>query len=60
MSETIKCKFCGKSTVMQGTKQCDRCWEITHRLSDLIKGDPEIASKILSFCMDEALELMEA
>ncbi len=39
----IACKLCGKPTEYSGTKLCDRCWELEHR----IYMDPELAIKIL-------------
>lgn len=40
----VPCKFCGKDTIMLGTKLCDGCWELTRR----IERDPELAQKILN------------
>lgn len=34
---TIPCKICGTPTPMLGTKLCDRCWEVEHRLADFLK-----------------------
>jgi len=38
-----KCKWCGDLTAMDGTKECDRCYELRTRIDD----DPELAKKIL-------------
>jgi hypothetical protein len=35
--ETIPCRICGKPTRMLGTKLCDGCWEVEHRLEDFLK-----------------------
>lgn len=33
MSEkTCPCRFCGAPTPMLGTRQCNDCWEIWHRV----------------------------
>lgn len=31
--ETVKCEICGKDTINDGTKRCDRCWELEKRIS---------------------------
>lgn len=31
--KTTKCTICGELTHMLGTKLCDNCWEIQHRLT---------------------------
>ncbi len=56
--ETIDCIICGTPTTMLETKQCDRCYEITSRMIQLLQSDPEAASNILSFCMEETVKLM--
>jgi hypothetical protein len=43
--ETMPCKFCGVPTRMLGTKQCDGCWEIAHRVRH---EDPKLLAKILN------------
>ncbi len=35
--ETIPCETCGQPTPMLGTKRCDGCWEVEHRLGDYMK-----------------------
>jgi len=30
----MKCKWCGNETTMEGTQECDRCWELRHRIED--------------------------
>lgn len=40
---TVACKWCGESTVMTGTRQCDRCWELSNR----IEANPELAQRML-------------
>ena len=42
MKVTI-CKWCGGKTVNTGTKECDRCWELRHR----IEYDMELAKKMM-------------
>jgi len=32
MITKVQCKFCYQDTDMIGTKTCDNCWEVTHRL----------------------------
>jgi len=39
----IPCSLCAQPTAMEGTKLCDRCWELKRR----IEADPELAKKIL-------------
>lgn len=41
---TVPCRHCGKATMMLGTRECDRC----HELSVRIERDPEIALAILT------------
>lgn len=41
--ETTACKYCGKPTLMLGTKLCDGCWELESR----IEANPELARKIM-------------
>lgn len=41
--EFIKCKWCGKPTVMHGTKMCDSCWELHHRIT----ADPQLTKRML-------------
>lgn len=36
--KTTKCKTCGTDTPMLGTKRCDACWEVEHRLEDYVKS----------------------
>lgn len=43
--ETIPCKWCGKQTSMLGTKMCDGCWELSHR----IKRNLALAEKMLVY-----------
>jgi hypothetical protein len=38
-AKTIPCKTCGKPTSMLGTKLCDPCWEVEHRLRDYLRGE---------------------
>jgi hypothetical protein len=33
--ETIPCKICGVATEMMGTKLCDNCWEVLHRIREM-------------------------
>ena len=35
----IPCKFCTKPTKMVGTKMCDDCWEVEHRLARFIQSE---------------------
>jgi len=41
--EVTDCKWCGAETVNTGTKECDRCWELRHR----IENDLELAKKMI-------------
>lgn len=40
----IQCKWCGKPTKMKGTKMCDGCWELDHR----IRGGLPLAERIIA------------
>lgn len=40
---TCPCKWCGDPTPMLGTKMCDRCWELDHRIS----AQPKLARRML-------------
>jgi len=42
--KTIKCKWCGKETLMLNTKECDHCWELRQG----IEYDIDLARKILA------------
>lgn len=32
--DTVPCKWCAKPTFFLSTKECNRCWEIRHRLTE--------------------------
>ena len=40
---TVPCKICGRPTPMLGTKLCDGCWEVEHRLQDFLRHPNEQA-----------------
>ncbi len=42
--QKIPCQWCGKSSIMMETMECDSCWELRSR----IKQNPELARKILN------------
>lgn len=42
--QTGPCTLCGTTTEMTGTRLCDRCWELKHR----IEADLDLAQKILN------------
>jgi hypothetical protein len=31
-TEICNCKWCGQKTAFPGTKECNRCWELRHRI----------------------------
>ncbi len=33
----VPCGTCGRETSMTGTKRCDACWEVEHRLRDYLR-----------------------
>jgi hypothetical protein len=35
-NETCECIWCGQETEFTGTKQCNRCWELSHRIENHI------------------------
>jgi hypothetical protein len=41
--ELTECRLCKGLTSMLGTKLCDNCYELEHR----IRGNPDLARKIL-------------
>jgi len=41
----VPCGICGKPTLMTGTKRCDGCWEIEHRIKSA--AGREVAFKVL-------------
>lgn len=42
--ELCACRFCGGDTAMLGTRLCDGCWELQHR----VIANPEITRTILA------------
>jgi len=38
---TIPCETCGTPTRMTGTKRCDGCWEVEHRLAAYLRTGPK-------------------
>jgi hypothetical protein len=36
-SPAVPCETCGIPTPMTGTKRCDGCWEVEHRLRDYLR-----------------------
>ena len=51
-TEVCNCKWCGQKTNFTGTKECNRCWELRHR----IETDVELAEKILNHFKSEELK----
>jgi hypothetical protein len=49
MDETCKCKWCGVDTTSLGTKECDNCWEMRHRIDNY----PELAEKMLKAAKED-------
>jgi len=37
-TQTTSCEICGKPTISLGTKRCNNCWEVEHRLKDYLKN----------------------
>ena len=42
-TESVPCTICGVHTMMLGTKLCNGCWELNHR----IRHQPHLARQIL-------------
>lgn len=42
-SEVCECQWCGQETYFIGTRACNRCWELSHR----IEMDIKLAEKML-------------
>jgi len=36
--ECVPCKTCGAKTPMTGTRLCEPCWMVEHRLADYLKS----------------------
>jgi len=51
-SQTPGLSRCGQKTNFTGTKECNRCWELRHR----IETDVELAEKILNHFKSEELK----
>ena len=37
--DKVPCEICGTPTLMTGTKRCNNCWEVEHRIGDYIKNE---------------------
>jgi len=48
-TEICNCKWCGQKTAFTGTKECNRCWELRHR----IESDMDLAETILNHLKSE-------
>lgn len=51
--EYTLCKWCGNPTLMTGTKECDRCYELNTRIS----ANPELALQMLEHTFMEENKL---
>lgn len=38
-TDTVPCGTCGQPTPMRGTKRCDGCWEVEHRMRDYLRNE---------------------
>jgi hypothetical protein len=47
---TVPCIFCGVPSTFTGTKRCNNCWELEHRM----RGNVALSLKILKHVHDEA------
>ncbi len=36
---TVPCKFCDAPTHYRGTRLCNNCWEITHRIDQFLRSE---------------------
>lgn len=36
----VPCATCGAATPMRGTRRCDGCWEVEHRLAQYLETGP--------------------
>jgi hypothetical protein len=52
--ETCSCETCGKLTPMLGTKRCDACWELEHRLADYLRDGGENARRFVAAAVERA------
>ena len=50
-TEVCNCKWCGQETDFTGTKECNRCWELSHR----IETDIELADTMLKYFRSERI-----
>ncbi len=55
-NKTIPCKICGRLTNMLGTKLCDPCWEVTHRVNTYVV----LNTQSKAFCQFPGYHLDEA
>jgi hypothetical protein len=46
---SVPCKWCGKSTPMIYTKECEQHWELRQR----IEAEPDMAARILDHIKSE-------
>ena len=51
-TEICNCKWCGQKTDFTGTKECNRCWELRHR----IESDMDLAETMLNHFKSEEIK----
>jgi hypothetical protein len=49
---TVPCTTCGKDTPMLGTRLCDACWEVEHRLDAYLRDGGERAVAFVRALLD--------
>lgn len=57
---TVPCGTCGRATQMTGTKRCDGCWEVEHRLADYLRTGGPNAWVFVGEALAKAKALAEA
>jgi hypothetical protein len=54
-AELVACETCGRPTDKTGTKRCDGCWEVEHRLDWYLRDGGPLARFRLSKALGRAV-----
>jgi len=55
----VPCETCGDPTDKTGTKRCDGCWEVEHRLADYVRYGGDVARAHLAKALYDGGEVRE-
>lgn len=50
VEKIVPCEICSKPTTFVGTKRCDNCWEVEHRLTEYLKN-PKGLEFVVTQCL---------